>query len=121
MQPGSEPYQAMTSVDPPKAYADLKVSNKSLFPLKSSPFQSAYQVLDGEEPEFTNYAVRMFRDKEISFMGCIDYIFISKHWNVSAVADLPEREETKNNVPSYPSMDQPSDHTPIAATLSLGK
>eukprot|EP00466_Bigelowiella_natans_P000104 jgi/Bigna1/84799/estExt_fgenesh1_pg.C_10085 len=118
-RPESPSYHALTQRDPPEGYGDLMISGKALLPLRSKPFYSAYQSKNGQEPDFTNYAVRTFKDKLIQFMGCIDYIFISDHWKVASVLETPDMEETKKACESYPTEDQPSDHLPIAAELVL--
>jgi len=119
MQPDSPPYRTMVDSKGPSEHRNLSVCGKELFPLKSQPFHSAYKERLGSEPEFTNFAVRKFRGKEINFMGCIDYIFFTNHWEVRKVGSLPNKDKTLENVASYPSKDQPSDHLPISATFTL--
>ena len=81
------------------------------------PVRSAYAVHSntGNEPDFTNYAQIK---KDDPFIDTLDYIFVSPHWDVDAVRELPSRQETGG---PFPNLDrgEPSDHLLIAATVSL--
>ena len=96
---------------------------------------SAYVLANGEEPDFTNNAI--IKDLP-QFTETLDYIFVSDHWHVSNVKQLPIREKQNGSIDkgyvndvslnklqvdiegkAYPDAEQPSDHLMIAATLSL--
>eukprot|EP00557_Chaetoceros_sp_GSL56_P013526 CAMPEP_0176483412 /NCGR_PEP_ID=MMETSP0200_2-20121128/3903_1 /TAXON_ID=947934 /ORGANISM="Chaetoceros sp., Strain GSL56" /LENGTH=390 /DNA_ID=CAMNT_0017879809 /DNA_START=282 /DNA_END=1454 /DNA_ORIENTATION=- len=77
--------------------------------------RSAYAEFYGQEPEFTNNAHNGALDAE-SFIGTLDYIFLSDEWIVKAVQDLPKLEDLKG---VYPDEKEPSDHVLIAATLEI--
>ena len=53
------------------------------------------------------------------FTDTLDYIWISDHWDVKSVMDLPNRESLVD-VKSFPTVSEPSDHLMIGATLQLG-
>ena len=96
---------------------------------------------NGREPDFTNNAIIRGQDQ---FTETLDYIFISKHWQVDAVKPLPARpayaqlevtgqaarqecDQAPTSQPvdidgkPYPDSEQPSDHLMLAATLSLSQ
>lgn len=75
--------------------------------------QSAYAQSDNGEPDFTNFAQVKEDDP---FIGTLDYIFLSKHWNVNNVRRTVER--SKANGP-FPNKDEPSDHILISADVEL--
>ena len=78
------------------------------------PMRSAYAVALGREPDFTNYA--QVKEEE-PFLDTLDYIFVSKEWNVDSVLPLPERTDVNGPLPNAV---EPSDHVLIGADLSLG-
>jgi mRNA deadenylase 3'-5' endonuclease subunit Ccr4 len=51
-----------------------------------------------------------------SFIGTLDYIFLSDEWLVKAVQELPKLEDLKG---VYPDETEPSDHLLIAANLEI--
>ena len=77
--------------------------------------KSAYFELNGEEPEFTNAAHNGAMNDE-SFIGTLDYIFLSDEWNVLKVKETPKKADLKG---VYPDAEEPSDHVMIAATLKI--
>ena len=81
-------------------------------------------LASGSEPEFTNLAVTKFaKPGEPPFCETLDYIFVSDGdgWTVRAVRPLPSKEAVlvKGGVESYPTLEEPSDHTMIWADLGL--
>ena len=76
-------------------------------------WQSAYQEALGQEPDFTNYA--QVKDKS-PFIKTLDYIWLSKQWQVISVLPLPHRHEVTG---PFPNEEEPSDHILIAAELAL--
>jgi mRNA deadenylase 3'-5' endonuclease subunit Ccr4 len=77
--------------------------------------RSAYFEMNGEEPEFTNNAHNGAMNAE-SFIGTLDYIFLSDEWKVKAVKETPKKEGLEG---VYPDEQEPSDHVVIAASLEL--
>jgi len=77
--------------------------------------RSAYVELNGEEPEFTNNAHNGAMNAE-SFIGTLDYIFLSDEWKVKSVQETPKKEGLKG---VYPDEEEPSDHVLIAASLNI--
>ena len=77
--------------------------------------RSAYFEKNKKEPEFTNNAHNGALNAE-SFIGTLDYIFLSDEWKVLEVKDTPKKEELSC---VYPSAEEPSDHVLIAASLSI--
>jgi len=75
----------------------------------------------GAEPSFTN--------RTSGFSGCLDYVFISEHWKVSAALDMPYAwdpqypERSLNSVDRVfevlPSERWPSDHLAVGVKLRL--
>ena len=83
-------------------------------PTFENRLRSAYQVANGQEPEFTNHA--WTNGMSEPFTDTLDYIWISDHWDVESVMDLPKRESLMN-IKSYPTESEPSDHVMIGANL----
>jgi endonuclease/exonuclease/phosphatase family metal-dependent hydrolase len=79
------------------------------------PLRSAYVVKTGKEPDFTNHA--RVGDDPI-FTETLDYIFLSPHWSVEQVVELPDRIDLQG---PFPDALQPSDHLLIGATLTLAR
>lgn len=81
------------------------------------PVRSAYRVMLGQEPDFTNFALVGERSNT-PFIDTLDYIFLSPTWNVEKVRELPKRDVAGG---PFPNLDhgEPSDHVMIAATLSI--
>ena len=77
--------------------------------------RSAYAEMNGEEPEFTNNAHNGAMNAE-SFIGTLDYIFLSDEWKVKGVEETPKKEGLKG---VYPDEEEPSDHVLIAASLDI--
>jgi len=86
--------------------------------LTIQPMRSAYAVLNGAEPEFTNLASTARDPSSGSFIETLDYIFLSPEWKVDAVKPLATKA-SMTQVKSFPSKDEPSDHVMIFADLSL--
>jgi endonuclease/exonuclease/phosphatase family metal-dependent hydrolase len=84
-----------------------------LFDPTVTPMRSAYKESLGTEPDFTNWA--QVRDQE-PFIDTLDYIFLSQHWKVCSVEDVPRRLEVQG---PFPIKERPSDHILISATLHL--
>ncbi len=137
-KPGSTVYNLLTtgrptgSVIPSRNYEQMQISGKNVFPLKSPPLRSAYKEASaaadrdgdekgGSEPSYTNFARRLFKGVQNDFCDTIDYIFISKDWSVLSVRELPDKDETLSTVDSYPTLEEPSDHLLLAATLTLAR
>merc|ERR1712194_1965 len=80
------------------------------------PLDSAYALADREDG-ITVYASGR-GDTDPDFMGCLDYIFLSKsHWEVDDVLPIPNEEEaTERGV--MPNRFEPSDHLMLSATLT---
>lgn len=93
---------------PPDRYG---VSWKSSF----QGMKSAYFEFNGKEPSFTNNAHNGALDAE-SFIGTLDYIFLSDNIAVLDVKEVPAIESLKG---VYPDENEPSDHLMIAASLRL--
>lgn len=73
-------------------------------------------MLNGQEPDFTNYA--KIQEQPV-FQETLDYIFCSKEWEVKAVEELPHRSVAPAG--PYPAENEPSDHVLLAAEVSLAK
>ena len=76
----------------------------------SITLKSSYFIANKEEPEFTCFNYTKFGGE---FCGCLDYIFVSKEFNVLKSHLLLK---TKTELPNA---DCPSDHLPLRTVLSL--
>jgi len=78
-------------------------------------FRSAYLP----EPNFTNRAIIQFGESDpYKFEGCLDYIFINELCETIDTLPVPTADDLPS--PKYlPTIDFPSDHLPIGATLRL--
>uniref|UniRef100_A0A7S3QC25 Endonuclease/exonuclease/phosphatase domain-containing protein n=1 Tax=Chaetoceros debilis TaxID=122233 RepID=A0A7S3QC25_9STRA len=115
-QPGQNPYEFLrTGVvdESDETYPPEKYGMKWESSMKS--MRSAYFEMNKEEPEYTNASHNGAMNSE-SFIGTLDYIFLSQQWNVNNVLALPKR---KDLVGVYPNANEPSDHLMIAASLEL--
>tara|TARA_B100000424_G_scaffold269816_1_gene267622 strand:+ start:3989 stop:4939 length:951 start_codon:yes stop_codon:yes gene_type:complete len=84
--------------------------------------RSAYKVIYNKELEFTTCAKK--KDEKYVFKECIDYIWISDQWNVNnviinAIHNLKNYYKDKDNKLILPSLNEPSDHYCIGATLFI--
>lgn len=119
IKPGDSAYTMITtgSIDqkhndyPPKA-PDGSPAAK-WFPKNFDPMKSAYVQVNGQEPDFTNYA-RVGDGPE--FIHTLDYLFCSQDLDVVDVLRLPHRSDVKG---PFPVAAEPSDHIMIGATLRL--
>eukprot|EP00939_MAST-03C_sp_MAST-3C-sp1_P000555 g555.t1 len=82
----------------------------------SSPMRSAYAVSSTGEPPFTNFAWP--KPASESFRETLDYVWLSKEWNVKSVLSTPTVECVRD-ISAYPSASEPSDHVMIGVDLSL--
>eukprot|EP01023_Acetabularia_acetabulum_P018300 TRINITY_DN19246_c0_g1_i1.p2 TRINITY_DN19246_c0_g1~~TRINITY_DN19246_c0_g1_i1.p2 ORF type:complete len:279 (-),score=41.61 TRINITY_DN19246_c0_g1_i1:238-1074(-) len=83
-----------------------RTEEKLVFDTAGFNFDSVYQKIDGEEPPHTN--------KTSDFQGCLDYVFVSPHWQVKELLQvLPQDSDP------YLTLGYPSDHLAIGGTLSL--
>jgi len=85
------------------------------FQFNVEPLKSAYKEYNNKEPLYTNYA--QTKGSSTLFKGTLDYIFLSKEWNVKNVIQLPN-EYPENGLPS---ITEPSDHILLGTTLSIKK
>lgn len=76
------------------------------------PLCSVYDVVNGKEPLFTNLS-----HINEEFCDTLDYIFISKEFEVTKVLDINYLEKPEGT--TFPNENEPSDHLPIGATLRL--
>jgi 2',5'-phosphodiesterase len=115
IRPYSSQYQLLTTgkIDPSNKDYPLGLQNDNWQPNLKYSLKSAYQEILGKEPDFTNYA--KVKDKE-PFVDTLDYIWLSPHWEVKEVINLPKKEEITS---FFPNEENPSDHLLLGAELSL--
>lgn len=53
-----------------------------------------------------------------TFIDTLDYIFLSRHWAVDSVGQLPSRAAAEQSGPQ-PTAEEPSDHLLIYADMAL--
>jgi mRNA deadenylase 3'-5' endonuclease subunit Ccr4 len=84
------------------------------------PFISAYKEFNGEEPNYTNYALTGYKkppgQEPEPFCDTLDYIFITEGIEVTDVLQLQHRDDSDG---PYPSPTEPSDHIKLRATITL--
>mmetsp|Transcript_3150 Transcript_3150/g.10914 ORF Transcript_3150/g.10914 Transcript_3150/m.10914 type:complete len:345 (-) Transcript_3150:181-1215(-) len=76
-------------------------------------FDSAYKTVNGEEPDFTNYA--KIRD-DPTFIETLDYVFYSPSLKAKDVVAVPHRDDVEGPLPNK---EEPSDHIMVGATFEL--
>jgi 2',5'-phosphodiesterase len=124
IKPDSSSYRLLTTGQMDKGDPDWQ--HGVTWEPQAKPMKSAYQIKEGSEPNFTNFA--RIKDDE-PFIDTLDYIFLSSSsssndkeddsdWKVNSVKSLPHRDEAGG---PFPNLDyqEPSDHILIAADLEL--
>jgi len=104
--PGTDAYRLLSEGSSAKLYVDVD----EFLPV-TKPMTSAYLAGAGSEPEYTNYCDRLMFGE---YVGTLDYIWLSEHWEVTSVDPVPDIDTE-----SWPSETEPSDHCLIAAELTL--
>lgn len=112
IKPSSSMYHLLTAGTLPTEHPDYPTLVDSWLP-DVAPLRSAYALAHGQEPDFTNFAQSR---QDPVFIETLDYIFLSKHWEVKAVQKLPNRAEVAGPLPNA---EEPSDHMLLAAQISL--
>jgi len=114
-KPSSAEYEVITKgkIDAKHPHYPPPLENDNWQPEVNPPFRSAYAEVNGEEPNFTNYAKVL--DKPV-FIDTLDYIFLSPEWKIDSVRELPHRDEVQGPLPNK---DEPSDHVMISAQVAL--
>ena len=94
--------------DLPGLKASPDVYNQLTAPLEVDGWglESAYKLLNGHEPRFTNWKPKGVQLDEAEFVACLDYVFVSPDawFEPSSVSELPEE---------LPDASFPSDHLPL--------
>jgi mRNA deadenylase 3'-5' endonuclease subunit Ccr4 len=116
--PGSSAYRLLTEGQWPVEHEDFptpRANDDTGWDVnRVKPLRSAYRVKNGKEPDFTNHA-RVGDDPV--FTDTLDYIFLSPHWSVEKVVELPAQADLKE---LFPNALEPSDHLLLGARLSIG-
>ena len=104
--PDSIGYDYFTKNELPDEHSDyLKKSEYSNFTMSSS-----YKGKNGVEPEYTCYSNTKWGG---DFKNCLDYIFMSNHWNcIESKLLITTTEKMPNKL-------CPSDHLPLNSVLEL--
>lgn len=79
----------------------------------AAPMKSAYHEKLGKEPDFTNFARVQEKDP---FIDTLDYVFLSPHWRVNNVKELPHRDDADG---PFPNEKEPSDHILLSADIEI--
>lgn len=95
------------------ACMDSSSPNTSWFDCSVEPMRSAYASHCGKEPDFTNWA--KVRDSP-PFINVLDYIFLSPHWNIRNIQELPSRTSIQGPLPTK---EEPSDHLLLSAEIDI--
>jgi 2',5'-phosphodiesterase len=125
IKPNSSSYRLLTTGQMDKGDPDWPSPKHGMtWEPSAKPMKSAYQIKEGSEPNFTNYA--RIGDNE-PFIDTLDYIFLSSSsndkaddgdWQVHNVKSLPHRDDAGGPFPNLDKL-EPSDHILIAADLEL--
>lgn len=114
IKPQDSMYQLLTSGDMDKEDPAYPPSRYGVeWTPSAKPMQSAYAVVEGKEPDFTNFAAPRNIGEE-GFIDTLDYIFCGSDWIVQSVKKLPHRDEADG---PFPNEIEPSDHILLAADL----
>jgi mRNA deadenylase 3'-5' endonuclease subunit Ccr4 len=98
-----------------KEYEEIKdIINESGYEYDNmAKLKSSYYDFHKSEPNYTN----VYKNKDIEFMDCIDYIFVGKEINVmSCLVGLLNKDPMRYQ---YPNAICPSDHIPLSSSLSI--
>jgi len=115
--PDTTPYKlfstGMLSPDDEEFPRPIDGDTWSVSPL-SLRLRSAYKAVLGREPELTSYTVTSGKGGTPNdpFIGTLDFIFVSDHWQVKEI--LPLRSSFEGPLPTAT---EPSDHIALGATL----
>jgi len=118
-KPNEPVYQLLTTgkMDREDPFYPVSKNGHDWTPL-SKPAQSAYATKHGKEPDFTNFAQSVHNVEP--FVETLDYIFCSPDWTVSAVKDLPLRDQAKGPFPNL-DVGESSDHVLLWADLDVSE
>eukprot|EP01025_Chloroclados_australasicus_P040759 TRINITY_DN4274_c0_g1_i2.p1 TRINITY_DN4274_c0_g1~~TRINITY_DN4274_c0_g1_i2.p1 ORF type:complete len:462 (-),score=43.48 TRINITY_DN4274_c0_g1_i2:575-1909(-) len=83
-----------------------RTEEKLSFNTAGFKFSSIYYQGEGDEPPTTN--------KTADFGGCLDYVFVSPHWQVKQLLQI-----LPPDCDPYLTLGYPSDHLAVGGTLSL--
>jgi mRNA deadenylase 3'-5' endonuclease subunit Ccr4 len=89
-------------------FTDETISDKDIRSSHNLNLLSAYAIVFGAEPPFTNYTH--------TFQGTLDYIFFSAHLNLICENAKPVPENLSSPLPNS---DWPSDHLPLKAEFHI--
>jgi len=117
IQPTSAQYQFITQGRLAQDHPQNPQSSPVDFEVSIKPMVSAYKVANGKEPEFTNLAKTGWGGPD-KFCETLDYIWLSDGWKVEGVKPLGSKASVED-IASYPSRDEPSDHVMIFADLKM--
>ncbi|CAM9715935.1 unnamed protein product, partial [Phaeothamnion confervicola] len=116
--PSSAVYELLSLRGVSHGHPDLASDPCSVLPDPSDlahgiELQSAYAVVLGAEPEYTNYTR--------TFKGTLDYIWYSPgHLRPLAVSPVPTPEDIHKCGDSMPNVQASSDHVMLIAEMHLG-
>jgi len=118
-KPGDASYRFMTTGEldtKDEAYPDYRAFDPWRIEQGMVGLPSAYAVVNGKEPPFTNYAFTA-RDEQ-AFVDTLDYFFMSPGVAAVEVGDLPESTDAIPGT-SLPSAEEPSDHLLVSAVFEI--
>jgi len=120
IQPNSNPYKLIVEGTVPTLQSVEDgglTANKDWFRDTFQPMLSAYRVRNQHEPRYTNYAHSS--RSENPFEATIDYIFVDDDntWTITDVLELPNEPGAEVFDTPLPTMDEPSDHLMIEASM----
>ena len=109
--PSSSVYDTIINGNINYNHIDFKSHKNSIITRKKNnklKMRSAYKVYHGYEAPFTNYTD--------TFNGTLDYIFISKKWNIRYMNKIPLIKDVTKEI-GIPNSIIPSDHIPLICNL----
>eukprot|EP01059_Diplonema_ambulator_P020119 TRINITY_DN33809_c0_g1_i1.p1 TRINITY_DN33809_c0_g1~~TRINITY_DN33809_c0_g1_i1.p1 ORF type:complete len:366 (+),score=99.67 TRINITY_DN33809_c0_g1_i1:32-1099(+) len=113
IMPDTSTHELLTKGELPVSHPQVPTHPSGAWTPSITPMRSAYAVKNGAEPLYTNHS--QTKGPGGIFTGTLDYIWLSKSWEVVDVVTLPTEVPEK----TYPTSAEPSDHLLLGATLKL--
>ena len=113
IKPGDVQYRLLLEGQLDAAAVPVPLPDDRWKPELQEPMQSAYKEVNGQEPDFTNYA--KFKDDPV-FIETLDYLFYGG--GAEAESCLPTVHRSSVQGP-FPTESEPSDHIVLGATFKM--
>ena len=111
LKPGDAAYQLLLDGCLPPDDVPVLPPGDEWVPALPRPMQSAYKEVNGQEPDFTNYAKV---NDDPAFIETLDYLFYGNGLRAEACVPTPHRSDVQG---PFPTEAEPSDHILLGATF----